>query len=160
MTGRWATGSGANRTPAGARWLVAAGWLLSVSAISVCARTAAAGAGGAAMPANVDWSETRVVTLTMAEYRFDPDHLAFRHGVPYRLHLVNTGTEIHDFTASEFFRAIAFRDADALGSYGASVVMKPRTQKDIDFVAIKPGSYPMRCADHDWAGMAGMITVE
>jgi len=40
------------------------------------------------------------------------------------------------------------------------VVLQPNEQKDLYFVALRPGHYDMWCADHDWAGMIGDITVE
>jgi len=39
-------------------------------------------------------------------------------------------------------------------------VLQPNEQKDLYFIARRPGQYDMRCADHDWAGMTGDITVE
>ena len=120
----------------------------------------APGTAPAAASAQVDWSKADVVTVTMTEYRFDPDHLSFRHGVPYRLHLEDRGSEIHDFSAPDFFRAVSLRDPGVLGSSGNSVVVKPGEHKDIDFVALKPGTYELKCADHDWAGMTGMISVD
>lgn len=118
-----------------------------------------ADSGTDAAAAGVDWSKAEVVTVKMTEYRFEPDHLSFRHGVPYRLHLENAGSEIHDFSAPEFVRTISLHDAGVLGSYGSSVVLKPGQQTNIDFVALKPGNYALECADHDWAGMTGMISV-
>jgi uncharacterized cupredoxin-like copper-binding protein len=114
----------------------------------------------AAATATVDWSKAEVVAVKMTEYSFEPDHLSFRRGVPYRLHLQNTGSEIHDFSAPDFFRTISLRDTTALGSYGTSIVLKPGEQTNIDFVAPRPGTYELKCADHDWAGMTGMISVD
>ena len=50
----------------------------------------------------VDWSQAETVTVVMVDDRFVPDHLSFRHGVPYRLHLENRGKDLHEFTAPEF----------------------------------------------------------
>jgi plastocyanin len=40
------------------------------------------------------------------------------------------------------------------------VVLQPKQQKDIFFVPRQPGRYALSCADHDWEGMVGDITVE
>jgi len=128
-------------------------------ALSMCCAHAQA-TSPPAPAVSVDWSKAVVVTVRLTEYEFVPDHLSFRHGVPYRLRLENDGAEIHDFTAPAFFATVTFADPHALGAYGTSILIKPHERKDIDFTANRPGSYPLTCADHDWAGMAGMIMVE
>jgi uncharacterized cupredoxin-like copper-binding protein len=108
----------------------------------------------------IDWSKSAVATVVMTEYRFDPERIDIRAGVPYRLRLENRGQEVHDFSAPEFFRNVSFKDPAALGTYGRSIVMKPGERRDVELIALKPGSYPLICADHDWAGMTGMIVVQ
>jgi uncharacterized cupredoxin-like copper-binding protein len=108
----------------------------------------------------VDWSKLESVTVTMVNYRFVPDHLIFRRSVPYRLHLRNDGTEIHDFSAPQFFQAVELENPEVLNPYGDRVVVAPHQEKDVYFTATRPGTYALRCADHDWAGMKGEITVE
>ena len=93
-------------------------------------------------------------------YEFIPDRLSFRRGVPYRLHLENHGSEIHDFSALEFFKAIELRNPEVLGPYATRIVVRPNEAKDMDFIATRAGSYELTCADHDWAGMTARITVE
>jgi plastocyanin len=39
-------------------------------------------------------------------------------------------------------------------------VMQPGETKDIFLTAHRPGTYDLLCADHDWAGLVGSITVE
>ena len=117
------------------------------------------GVDHAAASAQVDWSKADVVTVTMTEYRFEPDHLSFHRAMPYRLHLENRGSETHDFSATDFFRSVNLRNPGVMGSSG-TVVVKPGEHKDIDFVALRPGTYELKCADHDWAGMTGMISVD
>ena len=46
--------------------------------------------------------ECRHLAVTMANYEFIPNRLAFRRGIPYRLHVQNQGTEIHDFPRPSF----------------------------------------------------------
>jgi uncharacterized cupredoxin-like copper-binding protein len=40
------------------------------------------------------------------------------------------------------------------------IVVHPGEAKDLRFVGKKAGRYPLRCADHDWAGMTGDIIVK
>ncbi len=80
--------------------------------------------------------------------------------MPYRLHLKNHGSAIHDFSAPEFFKAIELKNPELLGPYATRIVVRPHETKDMYFIATRPGSYELTCADHDWAGMTARITVE
>ena len=115
---------------------------------------------GTAPAEAADWAKARLVTVVTVEYRFLPDHLVFRRGVAYRLHVVNRGHELHELTAPDFFKTIALRNPEALNREHTELVLQPGEQKDLYFVAKRPGRYDMRCADHDWAGMTGDIFVK
>lgn len=96
----------------------------------------------------------------MKDYQFIPDRLTFQHGTVYRLHLVNQGKEMHEFTASAFFAASAVRDPRVLLNGGQQVALSPGGSVDVDFVPNRVGRYELTCADHDWAGMVGEIVVK
>jgi uncharacterized cupredoxin-like copper-binding protein len=80
--------------------------------------------------------------------------------VHYRLHLQNAGNEVHEFTAPAFFKTAQIENPDALDPDRKQVVLQPNETKDVLLSASRPGSYDLRCADHDWAGMLGQIIVE
>ena len=61
----------------------------------------------------------------MVDDRFEPDHLSFRHGVPYRLHMENHGKDLHEFTAPEFLADAIVRDPRVLANGGKEVVVQP-----------------------------------
>lgn len=126
-----------------------------VSAALFLASCAASPSG----PAAVDWSKPETVTVDLVDYRFVPDHLVFRRGVAYRLHLENKGAEQHEFTAPEFLKSVEIRNPEVVGTYGAEIVLEPGEKKDLLFLARQPGSFKLICADHDWAGMVGEIAV-
>ena len=125
----------------------------------LCAAALSAAAATAAAP-TIDWSKPQIVRVEMVDYRFVPDHLTFRHGVTYQLHLVNTGKELHEFTAADFFAEAVVRDPAKLSNGGQEVVVQPGETADIDLMPQRPGSYDLRCADHDWDGMVGSIEVQ
>jgi len=127
---------------------------IGLMAVIVCALVAPARA------AKVDWSNARLVTLTAVEYAFQPNHLILRHDIAYRLHVENHGRELHELTAPNFFKAVELRNPEALNREQTEIVLQPNEQKDLYFVTLRPGHYDMWCADHDWAGMTGDITVE
>jgi uncharacterized cupredoxin-like copper-binding protein len=116
---------------------------------------AAWGAPGPARP-----QEPELVTVVMTEYAFQPSELRFRQGVAYRLHLENRGRELHEFTAPDFFKAATVANPRVLVQDGREVVLQPGEQKDVELVPERAGRYDLRCADHDWAGMIGEITIE
>ncbi len=113
----------------------------------------------AASPA-VDWSHAQPMTVVMVDDVFQPDHLTFQHGTPYRLHLENHGKNLHEFTAPEFLAASIVRDPGQLANGGKEIVLQPGTSADVDLEPLKPGTYHLICADHDWDGMVGDIVVK
>jgi uncharacterized cupredoxin-like copper-binding protein len=113
-------------------------------------------AAGAAAPA----PEPITMNVVMIDYKFVPDHLIFQHGVPYRLHLENHGKETHEMTAPTFFATAKIDNSGVLNHERTEIVMQPGDTKDVFLTPGKPGTYDLRCADHDWNGMVGGITVQ
>jgi uncharacterized cupredoxin-like copper-binding protein len=110
--------------------------------------------------AAIDWSKATPLNVMMIDDKFVPDKLTFHHGVPYQLHLENHGKEMHEFTAPEFFASSVVRNPTVLANGGKDVVVQPGATADVYLMPLKPGPYPLICADHDWDGMVGEITVE
>jgi uncharacterized cupredoxin-like copper-binding protein len=110
--------------------------------------------------AAVDWSKVTPLNVMMLDDKFVPDKLTFHHGVAYELHLENHGKEMHEFTAPEFFASSVVRDPRILANGGKDVVVQPGAAADVYVMPLKPGPYSLICADHDWDGMVGEITVE
>jgi plastocyanin len=117
------------------------------------------GAAALAYLAPADAAELETVELVMTEYRFTPDRLRLEREVPYRLRLENHGKELHELTAPDFFASIALETPEVLTPGRREVVVQPGERKELRFVPLQPGRYPMLCADHDWAGMIGEIIV-
>jgi uncharacterized cupredoxin-like copper-binding protein len=113
-----------------------------------------------ARAAGVDWSKAQLVTMTTIEYAFEPNHLILSRDIAYRLHVENHGRELHELTAPDFFKAVELRNPETLNREHTEIVLQPNEQKDLYFVTLRPGHYNMWCADHDWAGMTGDITVK
>jgi uncharacterized cupredoxin-like copper-binding protein len=108
----------------------------------------------------MDWSRAVEVTVRLVDERFVPDKLVFRHGVPYRLRLENTGHHMHEFTAPEFLKAVTVRNPEVLAEAKNELLLQPGEHKELYFFAPSPGRFELTCADHDWDGMTGSITVE
>ena len=110
--------------------------------------------------ARIDWSKARPITVVTVEYRFEPNHLILRRGSVYRLHVDNRGRELHELTAPDFFKAVQMRNPEVLNRERTEITLQPGDRKELDFMALRLGRYGIRCADHDWAGMTGDITVK
>ena len=106
-----------------------------------------------------DWSEAQKITVVMVDNRFQPDHVSFEQGETYDLHLENHGKDMHEFTAPAFLKAATIRDEKKLANGGTDIVVQPGQSVDILLVAPAKGQYSLICADHDWDGMTGSITV-
>jgi uncharacterized cupredoxin-like copper-binding protein len=106
-----------------------------------------------------DWSHAEKITVVMVDNRFQPDHVTFEQDETYDLHLENHGKDMHEFTAPAFLKAATIRDAKLLANGGTDIVVQPRQTVDIFLVAPAKGQYSLICADHDWDGMTGSITV-
>jgi uncharacterized cupredoxin-like copper-binding protein len=106
------------------------------------------------------WAHARPMTVVMVDNRFEPDHLIFQHGQPYDLHVANHGKDLHEFTAPVFLKAATIRDKRLLANNGGDIVVQPGTSVHIFLIAPAKGQYDLTCADHDWDGMVGSITVD
>jgi uncharacterized cupredoxin-like copper-binding protein len=111
-------------------------------------------------PASQSQPETVKLDLFMIDYRFVPNHLTFEHGVHYRLHMENHGKETHEVTAPTFFSTATIDNLAVLNREHTEVVMQPGDVKELLLTPHKPGTYDLRCSDHDWNGMVGGITVQ
>jgi uncharacterized cupredoxin-like copper-binding protein len=100
------------------------------------------------------------LSVDLVDDKFVPDHLVLRHGVHYRLHLENHGKDTHEFTAPTFFASVTIDNPAALNREHTEVVLQPGESKDVFLTPQRPGTYDLICADHDWDGMTGGITVE
>jgi uncharacterized cupredoxin-like copper-binding protein len=105
-------------------------------------------------------AQAEPLTVVMVDNRFEPDHITFHAGQPYELRLENRGKEMHEFTAPAFLKAATIRDKGKLANGGTDVVVQPGTSVSIALIAPPAGHYDLKCADHDWDGMVGNITVE
>jgi uncharacterized cupredoxin-like copper-binding protein len=113
-----------------------------------------------AAAADVDWAQAQRIAVTMTDYRFTPSHLAFHRGVPYQLTLENAGTVLHEFTAPDFFRAVSVNNPEIMTHEGQEILLRPHERKEVYLVPRQPGHYKLICADHDFLGMTGEITIE
>lgn len=108
-----------------------------------------------------DWGSAQRIEVKLSSFDFTPSTLRLHAGRPVVLHLVNTGSGGHDFTAPAFFAAAQVRPQDR-GIVGkGSLDLRGRRSVDIALVP-KAGNYPLKCshAFHKTFGMTGRIVVD
>ncbi|MBI5355055.1 MAG: cupredoxin domain-containing protein [Candidatus Aenigmarchaeota archaeon] len=111
--------------------------------------------------------EWKTIRIDMSDFRFDPKGITLKKGEPYKIELVNSGEEKHEFSADEFFGTAALRKVDD-GSVEFKSVRLDEVevligkQIDIYLIPTKIGTFGMECAlpGHKEKGMSGTITVE
>jgi uncharacterized cupredoxin-like copper-binding protein len=106
------------------------------------------------------WLHARVMTVVMVDNQFQPDHLTFHSGQPTELRLENHGKDMHEFTAPAFLKAAKIRDTRILANGGKDIVVQSGKSVRIFLIPGPKGHYDLTCADHDWDGMVGEITVD
>lgn len=114
---------------------------------------------GCATGESVNWSQARSVAIHLTDYRFTPARLVLVRDTPYQLVLINDSRSLHEFTAPAFLREATVADPGILAG-GREVVLQPGATKKLVLVPLKPGRYPLTCADHEFLGMEGTIVVE
>lgn len=104
-----------------------------------------------------DWAHAQRVEVNLSSFDFTPSTLHLRAGRPVVLHLVNTGSGGHDFTAPAFFAAARMRNSAGKGS------IEVRGHQSVDIALVpRAGNYPLKCshAFHKAFGMTGRIVVD
>jgi uncharacterized cupredoxin-like copper-binding protein len=96
----------------------------------------------------------------MVDNSFQPDHVTFQQGKAYEFRLENHGKDMHEFTAPAFFHATTVRDGHMLANGGTEIVVQPGQSARVFLLPREKGDYKLTCADHDWDGMVGSITVD
>ena len=111
--------------------------------------------------AQPDWSHAARVTVGLSSFKYSPATIRLRAGQPVILHLENTGSGGHDFSAPAFFKAASVRPQDAAKVGGGAVDVGGHESVDIALVPAA-GTYALRCthAFHSMFGMKGSIVVQ
>jgi uncharacterized cupredoxin-like copper-binding protein len=115
----------------------------------------------AAPAAAQDWTHAARVEVKLANFSYSPRTIHLHAGQPVRLHLVNTASGGHDFTAERFFATAQMSAADRAKIDEGEVELKGGQSVDIALTP-KAGRYPLKCshAFHKMFGMSGEIVVD
>ena len=115
----------------------------------------------ASLSAQTDWTSASKVDVTLANFKYEPRVIRLPAGRPVTLHLVNSASGGHDFTARRFFAEAQVRPEDRAAIEKGSVELAGHQSRDISLVP-KVGRYPLKCGHtfHEMFGMSGEIIVE
>lgn len=126
---------------------------------------------GAEVVKNAKWDAMETLTVELSEHEFSPNELKFRANQPYRLIVKNLGEKDHYFTATEFFKGVAWRKVQTPKPHGGEIkapyftaieAYKNGGSVELFFVPVRKGNYEVVCTidDHKEKGMTGRIIVE
>jgi plastocyanin len=96
----------------------------------------------------------------MENFKFEPNAVQLRAGVPTLLHLVNNAGGGHNFTAPQFFAAAKVAPASQPLIHDGKVEVAKHSAVDIELTPAA-GQYPLKCSHtlHAAFGMTGSIVV-
>jgi len=106
--------------------------------------------------------EAAPVTITLNSYSFAPSAITLKANTPYKLHLVNSATKDHNFSAPEFFAASTVAAEDKTKVSDGAVEVGEGGSVDVTVTPNKAGTYNLNCTHfmHTMLGMKGTIIVQ
>lgn len=122
-----------------------------------------------AVLASADWDKKIDITIEMRDYGYRPREVKLKSGQPYRITLVNLGSENHYFTAPEFLASVATRkvevrhQAEVKAPVFTSFELNGRGGSlDVYLVPMTKGQYRAHChiKDHLKLNIEGVLIVE
>jgi uncharacterized cupredoxin-like copper-binding protein len=101
------------------------------------------------------------IQVQLANFKFTPSTIAFEHGRPYVLRLVNASSGGHDFTAPAFFAAVTVAPTDRRWIQEGEIEVPAGQVREIHLTAPAAGTYKLKCTHsfHKMFGMSGRIIV-
>ncbi|MBD5801201.1 hypothetical protein AZOA_06080 [Azoarcus sp. Aa7] len=150
--------------------------LISLVAATILSAPFMAGAAepvadAAAIVKAANWDAMETITVELAEHSFTPQDLKLKAGQPYRLVIKNVGQKDHYYTATEFFKSVAWRKVQTPKPNGGEIkapyftaveAYKNGGSVELFFVTVNKGEFDVICTieDHKDQGMYGKIVVE
>lgn len=110
--------------------------------------------------ASTSLADAQVVEVKLSNFDFSPSAIRLDAGQAYALHIVNTASGGHDFTAPEFFAASKVAPQDVVSVRDGQVDLAGGQSATIHIVPSR-GTYNLVCTHtgHALLGMKGTIVV-
>jgi uncharacterized cupredoxin-like copper-binding protein len=116
-----------------------------------------------------DWGRMSDVKIELKDAGFAPREVRLKAGQPYRLTLLNTGTNAHYFNAPEFFESIAARKAQVpryaeikAAHFSKFELFPAGGTMELWFIPLEKGRFRAFChlGNHAEMGVEGWLVVE
>ncbi|HMI95350.1 MAG TPA: cupredoxin domain-containing protein [Micropepsaceae bacterium] len=102
------------------------------------------------------------IQVTLSNFSFAPNMLRLQRNMSYAIHLVNSASGGHSFSAPGFFAAVAVAPEDGGKIVNGKVEIPAGQTVDITVTPMTAGSYPIVCTHflHTTFGMRGNAVIE
>jgi uncharacterized cupredoxin-like copper-binding protein len=102
------------------------------------------------------------IQVTLSNFSFAPNMLRLQRNISYAIHLVNSASGGHSFSAPGFFAAVAVAPDDTSKVVNGKVEIPAGQTVDITVTPMNAGSYPIVCTHflHTTFGMRGEAVIE
>ena len=102
------------------------------------------------------------IQITLSNFSFNPNMLRLQRNMAYTLHLTNTASGGHSFSAPEFFAAAAVAPEDRAKITNGRIEISAGQTVDVTVTPMTAGGYPIVCTHflHQSFGMHGTAVVE
>lgn len=106
-------------------------------------------------------SNSSVVAVELSNFKFGPQAIHLRAGVPIVLRLHNSAGGGHNFSAPQFFSSARMSQSSANMVHNGTVEIPKQSTVDISLIP-SAGSYQLKCSHtlHSSFGMKGVIRVD
>ena len=102
------------------------------------------------------------IQITLSNFSFAPNMLRLQRNMAYAIHLMNTASGGHSFSAPGFFAAMTVAPEDRAKIVNGRVEIPAGQTVDITVTPMTAGSYPIVCSHflHSTFGMKGDAVIE
>ena len=102
------------------------------------------------------------IQIVLSNFSFTPNMVRLQRNTPYVLHLMNSASGGHAFSAPELFAAVMVAPEDRGKIIGGKIEIGAGQSVDIAITPMTAGTYPIVCTHflHQSFGMHGQAVVE
>ena len=102
------------------------------------------------------------IQVTLSNFNFAPNMLRLQRNMTYAMHLVNSASGGHSFSAPGFFAAVTVAPEDRAKIANGKVEIPAGQTVDITVTPMMAGRYPIVCSHflHSTFGMKGDAVIE
>ena len=102
------------------------------------------------------------IDVVLSNFNFDPNTLQLQRNTAYTLHLMNTASGGHAFSAPELFAAAMVAPEDSAKIVNGKVEIPSGQSVDIHLTPMAAGTYPIVCTHflHQTFGMHGTAVIQ